>query len=225
MAEVGIDIVAFNVEYEDGFLESLMEEMGDDYKPVIFHIDSDHAQYIEFGSQGRSNTEFKKRSKTGKGKASKRSDVYDKIRAWVVARGVNGTEKDVDSIAFAIFRKIITEGIPPQPFIRPALHEIERKLEDGDFSGEGNTMETVAIAFRDKMKKYLEENHTIYPGGSIADSIYWEHVDFDDPRLDGNSLFNGIDIPENVWEDNYAELNGNRERAIEREISRGRLRW
>jgi hypothetical protein len=224
VVDIGFDIAGFSVEYNEGFLESFEGELPTEYKPVIFHIDSDHAQYIEFGSQGRKDITFEKHSKNGT-KSSKKSNVYEKIRAWVVARGAKGTDKELDQLAFAIFRKIATEGIPPQPFIRPAIHDIEREVDAGEFADENSTMETLATAFMERMIQYLEENHTIYDGGSIKDSISWEHVEFDDPRLDGGTLFGGIDIPEDVWENDYADLKGDVSRALERKRNLENLRW
>lgn len=50
----------------------------------------------------------------------------DKLEAWV-RRKLGKKKPESMSIAYAIANKIRTEGVLPHPFLRPALHEAQRK--------------------------------------------------------------------------------------------------
>jgi hypothetical protein len=209
----------------DEFMEEIKRSpIFEKYKPVIINVDSEHAEYIEFGTQKSSDNGTK--GKKGPSKA------YQNIRDWVEARershptGLD-TEAAKDKAAYAIYLQIMKEGIPPQPFIRPAIHEIERMYENGDFNENEITMEDIAETMIQLMIDFLEENHTIYDGGSIKDRISYEHVEFDDPRIADIDSFTDFDVSKEVWDTPYADRNGDTMRGLDRKYraQNGELRW
>lgn len=202
----------------------------DKASPYVLRINSDHALYIEFGTGPA-----KGPAKSGKGSGP--TDTLDKIKEWVMARSKGTVSKytghdpfskmsksELDQVSYLIYRKIMNYGIPPQPFIRPAIHEMERRLESGEYDYEGCTMEDVLNDLVELMRRNLDENHTIYDGGSIADSIEIEKVDFDDPILSADPLAE-MGISEEIWQSDYMDKNGNTRRAYERKMGGSMLRW
>lgn len=52
----------------------------------------------------------------------------DPIRTWVKRKlGIRG--KKINSVTWAIIKKIEQEGIPPHPFVRPAIDSTEKKFK------------------------------------------------------------------------------------------------
>lgn len=219
MGEMKITIEA--ITYPDGFENALHKELKN-YYPFRVVIDSDHAGFVEFGTSGASGAPSSVRKSAGNGSAS-RSPVYENIKEWVEARRASSSlrwddgTKSTEELAYLIYRKVMTEGIPPQPFLRPALFEMQRRLES-HFYEEGTDMNELAEDLMNLMKRYLDENDTVYPGGSIIDSIHVEPISPDEVNedSDGAVMLNGVPVDDSVMKSPYADLHGDETRAIER---------
>ena len=181
------------------------------FAPYRVVVESEHAAAVEFGMPP-SNTDYKPSGK----KRTQDSPFFKRLKEWYKAR--NGgiyTDEDV----YLIYRKIITEGSPPQPFIRPAIHQIEGSLARGEY--ENIDFEGIAADLVESMKTHLHENYTVYPGGNIEDTIRYERIG-DGERTDSpmNSQYG-----EDLWKSDLANYEGNEIPAQERQMNRAHLRW
>jgi len=91
-----------------------------------------HAPYIEFGTRGKTvvPTELKdiarriqKRKKRGKFRG-----MVNAIHEWGLKKGYIEKGKDSKNHAYLIARKIMKEGIRPQPFLYPAFLSNARQI-------------------------------------------------------------------------------------------------
>lgn len=191
------------------------------YWPFVVHVDSEHASFVEFGTIGKGEGTMV-RGKRSKDASSSSSEFSDNIKTWLRNRGAlmgNGgvfarEGPSEDQVAFAVMKKLIEQGMPPQPFIRPAVHTVEQELEDGVF--EDATMEDVAAELESLMLWNLDSNHTIYPGGTIADTIRIVKYNPDSKEIEGGALVNGNPVEEKVWKSDYADWKGDETRARDR---------
>ena len=69
-----------------------------------------HAPFVEFGRK------------------SGRMPKIEVLKAWV-RRKLRVKEKEVNSVTFAVARKIAREGTRAQPFLRPAYEDVQKKIE------------------------------------------------------------------------------------------------
>lgn len=205
----------------DSLLKSIIKE-NEEYWPFIIHVDSDHAGYVEFGTQ-----KWEKRSSSGASSGAN-SKFYENIRKWLYDRGANISGKHVgktsneEQVIYAVMKKIIENGIPPQPFIRPAVHLIEAMIENGEYKSK--TMRDIADDLLFEMINKLEENHTLYGSEEIAKSIRCEQYDPDTNVASATGpLMGGKPIDEKVWKSDCADLKGNENRAKERQNRRLRF--
>lgn len=83
-----------------------------------------YAPYVEFGTRGKVKVpvgyeafaaQYKSSGKKGK-------DVWKAIEFWVKRKGIN------PKLTFVIFRSIMRNGIPPQPFMIPAYEKEKPEL-------------------------------------------------------------------------------------------------
>lgn len=189
-------------EVPEGYFTDIAKEViaeDEDYWPFILSIESDHASYVEFGTQGRPI-----RDKSEKGSGLKDSKMFDNLKKWLIARG----GPNDDAVVHQIMKKIIKEGSPPQPFVRPAVHDIEDLINRGEY--EHKTMQHVIDDLLFLLVDYLNRNHTIYEGGEILKTIKIEKVNPNDGRLESESP--SIDdhaIDEAVWASRESDLRGN----------------
>lgn len=185
-------------------------------------VDAPHAEYIEFGTDGNPNWgDNPKRSKKGKGTFLKSPpQVYTNLKKWVMERG-GIPEADADAITYPIYRKIMKEGIPPQPFIRPAIYNVKQRLDEGgDLHMAELSLEDIAKMLIAEMWRLLDENRTLYGGNALLNSIYIES--FESTSLDFDM---SQDIPQEIWENPYADKHGDTTRALKRKSNIDRLRW
>lgn len=217
MSEFTVMIEAITVEGDVD--AAFAEAMGVKYAPFKINIESDHAMYIEFGTNGIGKTpKALKNRTTYKTRSGNKSEAYENIKKWVHARFPlplipNSGSKDPDQLAYAIYMKIMEEGIPPQPFIRPALFAAQEKLEHGDY--ENMTMEDIAKDIAAEMKRMLDENLTSYGEEELANSIWIGPISTNDAlaEVDSNLIYDGVDIPDNIWNNPEMDLNGSVERT------------
>lgn len=193
------------------------------YSKFRIVVDSPHADFIEFGTDGKPGW-GKNPERRGKGHGRFLKDPpesYVNIRKWLIARsGI--PEKEADAIAYRIYRKIMQEGIPPQPFVRPAMFNMKQRLsEGGDLHNKKVTMKELALMLLENIRDILEENKTSYGDRALLRSIYIESVSADE-----ENGFEGVsDVPQEIWENPYADMHGNTERALERQRNINRLKW
>ena len=185
----------------------------DRFIPQKVVVDSDHAEYIEFGSPP-----YDTQYKPCKNSRAEDTPLYKKLKEWYKARN-GGVYTDTD--VYLIFRKIMKEGTPPQPFIRPAVHTIEARLENGEYNNGKATFDDIALDLVREMERNLRENHTVYPGGEILDKIrivkFTKHTE-DAEDMRDNYL-------DSIWQSDYANYEGKEGPARERREHRDELRW
>ena len=230
---ISAEVTDISIDIPQNELEKLLgSELAKDesYWPFVVHVDSEHASYVEFGTTGKGEGKMV-RGKRSKGAFSSSSEFSDNIKTWLRNRGAlmgNGgvfarEGPSEDQVAFAVMKKLIEQGMPPQPFIRPAVHTVEQELEDGIF--EDATMDDVAAELESLMIWNLDSNHTIYPGGTIADTIHIERYNPSSEEIEGGAMVNGEPISENIWKSDYADWKGNEDRAKERRANIRSLRF
>lgn len=128
------------------------------YAPRTIVVDCEHAIYIEFGS-----------GPATKGRKSSGRSLIVELERWAESKLSIKDPKKRKSAVYAIYKKIVRYGIPPQPFLRPAVHNVLDRLTP-DWFEEGGTTDELARLIADEMKRLLEEHNTIYTG-EIRDSI------------------------------------------------------
>lgn len=163
--------------------KSLLDAVKKDPKmaPHSVIVDSPYARYVEFGSlPAKSKTETVDRMKKAGGekpkkKKSPNSQFYRAIWEWAGEKlGVD--EKERDRVARAIYYKILRDGVPPQPYLRPAVHMVVRRHQGG--VGSGATVESIADEIAEEAQRFLEEHGTNYHN-ALSRSIEVEKTDED----------------------------------------------
>ena len=215
-----VKAVSVKIDIPPDFFENYVNDK--DFWPFLLSVESDHAGYVEFGTQA-----WEKRSSTGASSGAN-SKFYENIRKWLYDRGANISGKHVgktsneEQVIYAVMKKIIENGIPPQPFIRPAVHLIEAMIENGEYKSK--TMRDIADDLLFAMHGKLEENHTLYGSEEIFRAIKFEIVP---PSVAKNiedlPMYGDEPIDENVWKSDYADLKGDVNRAKERQNRRPRF--
>ena len=178
------DIVITGIEFiggDDAVTKALMEAMrdSDQFAPFDIVIESDHASYVEYGTGPATS-------------GSHESDAFgqstkDKIMRWAMEKPscAGLTPRQRKDRAYATYNKVMKRGIPPMPFIRPALDEFFTSENLTEFFSNGGTMEKMAQHLASRMQDILLENDSYctwdlydsisvrpregYEGGSIAE--------------------------------------------------------
>lgn len=215
--EQGVGI-SYDVSVSEDGLRNVVEKVilsNERFKPYRVVIDSDHALAIEFGSRPIA-PDYKPGQNKGRNKTGGGDTLYEKIKDWYKAR--NGGIYTESSV-YLIYRSIMRNGTPPQPFIRPAIHAIEGNIQNGVYKDDVDT-KTLAEDLVEKMLDNLRNNFTIYPGGQIESSIRIEES-FDNVDVRNDVNF----VNDNLWKSDTANYEGDSRPAIEREINRNKLKW
>lgn len=182
----------------EGAIEKLiLKHIGKSFHASVI-VDSPHARFIEFGTTGS-----KAKPRGGKRVSSvpkEPTEFHKRIVEWANSPKMKGKNLDPD----AVYYKILNEGIPPQPFFRPAILEVQEELNNGGplaeeiikWEGEGsNPAMMVAEEMKKRMKDILKRNNTNYKNG-ISDSIRVEvtiQPDSEGTNID-TELMNNPDI-------------------------------
>ena len=203
--------VSIQVSFDDaalnGYLNELLVESGR-FKPAWVADYSDHALYVEFGTNG---AHFSKGTATYRSRGMV-SPVELELRTWAETKfHLRGDERD--HFAHNVYRKLMREGMPPQPFIRPAVINILHMIEsDKDwFNKDGNSLLKAAELITEEMKRILDENGTPVTG-DIKDKIQF----FEDDGSRPYDMSPGLSqMPPTVLSSAMADLNGNEQRAID----------
>ena len=215
-----VKAVSVKIDIPPDFFENYVNDK--DFWPFLLSVESDHAGYVEFGTQA-----WEKRSSSGSSSGAN-SKFYENIRKWLYDRGANISGKHVgktsneEQVIYAVMKKIIDNGIPPQPFIRPAVHLIEAMIENGEYKSK--TMRDISDDLIFEMINKLEENHTLYGSEEIAKAIKCEIIP---PSVAKNiedlPMYGDKPIDEKIWASDYADLKGDEGRAKERQNRRLRF--
>ena len=185
-------------------------------KPYRVVVGSPHAKYVEFGAPPR-RPDSNGIREAGSG-AYKKDPLFKALLIWYKRRN-SGIYRDED--IYLIYSKILRFGTPPQPFIRPAIHHVEGQLARGE-TEDMKSFEDIARTIKEKMIEYLEENHTIYPGGLIKETIKVEEIT---DEVIGGAVEGLEDIDQDIWDSDYKDYKGNEEPAQRRWEKRSKLKW
>ena len=210
--------VSYDVAFDEDKLKEVVKRVvlsNERFKPYRVVIDSDHALAIEFGSRPIA-PDYQPNQRKGKNKIGGGDSLYEKIKDWYKAR--NGgiyMESDI----YLIYRSIMRNGTPPQPFIRPAIHAIESRIAN-DVYGENVDTKKIADELVENMKDNLRKNFTIYPGGSIEGAIRVEET-IEDSKIENDADY----MNDTLWESDTANYEGDSQPAIKRATRRNELKW
>lgn len=157
--QVPVDVEGYieNPELWEEQIRDLVLEEGD-FEPCTIVVDSEHAVYVEFGT----------------GPATRRQkdpnvDVHGEIEKWVEIKLGIKDPKRRRRVADRVYHSIMEHGMPPSPYLRPAVFKVLENLPNDWFSDGGTTRELAELIVVE-MKRQLEQNNTIYTG-EIAQSI------------------------------------------------------
>ena len=90
-----------------------------------------YAPYIEFGTRGQAKAEpgFEDVAQKFKGKKHGSTiKLIDAIKAWVIRKGIESEEKEINRAAFLIARSIYKNGIEPRPFFFKQVAPVRQNL-------------------------------------------------------------------------------------------------
>lgn len=125
-------------------------------------IDVPYAKYVEFGT-GPANPNIKSPKythtvQTAKGmKTIQCTDVFWRMYEWVM-RTFNNL-KDPYAYTYKLYKDTMEYGMPPRPFVRPVLHEVERDFNK--LLKEKGSIEGVAKELADRIVDNLTSHR--YP--------------------------------------------------------------
>lgn len=167
-------------------------------RPVEFGSDSEYAFSTEFGSDGIA-------GQTRSGRKEK-SDQRQKIQNEIARKyGLTGTK--LEDTAKAVYRSRVAFGQIPDPYFRPAVHQVLNEvIHEPDWMSNHSTLD-LAERILERMRRILEENRTLfsddimnhafagYEGETGKHSVSMARVspearDSDTSKADG-SIYNG----------------------------------
>jgi|688.fasta_scaffold517093_2 HK97 gp10 family phage protein len=104
--------------------QSINIDLSNDLFKSVFSTEG-YAPYVEFGTKGNARIPagyeaFAAQFKGKKGSTMK--EFYKAIELWMSRKGID------KKFAFVIIRKILTKGVPAQPFMLPAYEQEKPKL-------------------------------------------------------------------------------------------------
>ena len=190
------------------FIQDIVDQ-SDKFRPAKVWTDCDHGFDVEFGTNGATGFVYDPRS-SYKSRGTK-SPVLMDIEEWVEQKlGHKGKHKE--NVARKVYHNLMRDGMPPQPFFRPAVHNIINMIESDPswFNKEGNDLLEATRLMKEEMVRLLEENGTVYKG-TLRDSLKYDYAD-DDDEVVSEAMAR---LPTGVLESDWADLNGNEERARE----------
>jgi len=200
---VKVNVLVTEDEFNAYLLNSVL--LSDKFKPAWVANDSDHALYIEFGTNG---AHFSGPASKNKGISPVELDIRDWVEKKLQIRGPAR-----DKVAHRVYRKIMSEGIPPQPYLRPAVNNVMQELssEPDWFGKDDHSVLKIAEMIAEEMKRILNENGTPFTG-DIVNKIH-VYPDAGDRPLEPSYPLR--DMPQNVLSSLTADLNGDENRAAE----------
>ena len=188
----GVELVG-GQEAFDEMIRDVLDDT-DVCKPYNVKIDSDYAEFVEYGIgpiHGGS---------TSAARAFGAS-LLDQLREWARDKpsfaGLSKEERK--RIVYGSYNRIIKEGIPPAPFIRPAIRDVLSDDLSSYFTYGGLGLKGIAMEIAERMAENLTLNDS-YATGNLLRSIKVVEVDTEDPREETE-----IDEDETEDADMYSE--------------------
>ena len=163
---------------QEAFDEMIKDALDDTEvcKPYNVIVESEYADYVEYGInpiRGVSSIESREFGMS----------LLDKLKKWARKKpsfaGMSKEERK--TVVYSSYNKIINDGIPPAPFIRPAIRDTLNDDVGSFFTYGGLGLKGVAMEIAERMAENLTHNDSIATG-ALIDSI--KVVDAsDDPPL------------------------------------------
>lgn len=182
---IRVEAVLENSPDPDEVLQEMLEETGA-FEPYTIVVPKEYAMYVEFGS--------------GPARRVKAPgvNVYEELDDWVRDKLGIVDPKKRRRVTGAVYHKIMEEGIPPQPFLRPAVRNVIDRLSPSWFSDGGSVEELARLIVRE-MRNILETENINY-SKQLSDSIIIKEGEYygDEPS----------NIPIEVWNDPERGLEG-----------------
>lgn len=145
---------------DKGSFESQIKEWAENEKrlqPVELGSRSRYAFDTEFGSSGLVGTQH---SNSGK-RYNKRDEEYEALKKEI-AKAYGKSGADLEKMAQAVKRSRVAFGQVPDPYMRPALHEVLHEVAMDKNWLTTHSTEDLAIMILDRMKRILKENRTLF---------------------------------------------------------------
>lgn len=165
------------------------------FKPYRIVVDSEKAGWVEFGTLPST---APPRPKEEWGTPT---EVELKFREWVKRKFNFQDSKMTNQVARRIYKDIMQNGMPPIPFMRPAMYTALDEAEAHNLHDpylDHNTIEDLACEIVDLMKRYLDLNETV-DSGELMNSIQ-DPVEVDLGSDTGTADVNASGIPDRLWE-------------------------
>ena len=191
--------LAVEMKFPEGMSDQLIEQLMKDprFQPYRVGSKAPYSVAVEFGSHGYKGG----RPSASYAKQGKVSPVEEDIRKWV-DRKLHKSGREGIALAHKIYKGIMANGTAPQPFLRPAVHNVLHRLTLSDDAWEGKepNMAVVAEMVYEEMKRILNEG--ISYTGETARQLYFE------PLTRGSSASSLDLIPEEAWNSDTSDARG-----------------
>lgn len=154
-----VQLVIEGMEKQEGAQEGDME-------PWVVIVDSPYAGYLEFGSAP---ARSKPKGTTPRGKEDRSiTAVNEAFRRWAESKGKDAAYGD------RIYRKVMREGMLPNPYLRPAMYHVMHILEkNGEWNGPV-TLHAIADRIAEEAEDIVRDfsmGAGMEPYGHLADAI------------------------------------------------------
>lgn len=198
----------------EGLEEAIIQMLeSDTLKPFKVVIDAPHATYVEFGTgpaEKKNGTPHVTRviQVRGVNRRVERTEVFWRLYDWVEDK-LGSRLKDPYAYACSLYTDTMENGMPPRPYVRPVLHELEQEFskvlaETGSIEG---VAEELAERIRDNLNAPRFPQSAETYTGDLENSIYVAPVE------EGED-FTDDDIPASVWASDKCDYDGiERDRA------------
>jgi len=112
------------------------------FAPYRIGTRSPWSKHIEFGTEGFKGT----RPSVSYRKQNRISPVEEDFRKWAKKKMPGLSEGERNRKAHLIYKSVMERGIAPNPFLRPAVHNVLFRYSQSDdpWQGKPQTMETIA---------------------------------------------------------------------------------
>lgn len=170
-----------------------MVEGLDEFAPRTIVVESDHSIYVEFGT-----------GPARPGNRAKNTHVHKEIEKWVELKLGIADPKKRRNVAHRIYKNLMENGMPPQPYLRPAITKVMSTLQSTFFEDGGSIRELCDLIVRE-MKVQLERNGTIYTG-ELVNSIKVYKGEMEESDMQAR-------IPTEVWNRDDVGYDGKRKAA------------
>ena len=164
----GVELVG-GQEAFDEMIKNALDDT-DVCKPYNVVVKSDYADYVEYGInpiRGASSIEAREFG----------ASLLNKLKQWARKKpsfaGMSKEERK--TVVYSSYNKIIKEGIPPAPFIRPAIRDTLSDDVGSFFTYGGLGLKGVAMEIAERMAENLTNNDSIATG-ALIDSIEVQDV-------------------------------------------------